>query len=559
LGAVYEIKRDWKAAETAYRKALEVQPEFLRARVALTSLYLAMGNEDRAEDELIVATKAEPENEQLLHILGDFYSRTRRPDDYEKLYRDLLQRKPESIVAKKRIVEILIMKGDLKKANAYIEEILKGHPDDTDGHYFRGRLHLAERNYQKARDELSLVTRKEPKFAPAFYHLALAQIGLNQMRQATSFLLKAAELNPVWLVPRLTLAQTYLTSGDYELAWRESERILRVLPENRPALLIGSAARLRKGDQKKALELLKKAKELNPQDSIPYINIGGIYLFQKMYPLALKEYEQALKLDPDRIEALRSIASILVLQGNRRAAFERTEKHTTKTKNQAEVYQLLGELSLEAQDRAVGMQYLKRAVELNPELFSAYFLIAQAYVGEKKFDEASKEYQKILAKNPNSIPALTILGILNDQNRQHAKANEYYQKALDVDRNFAPAANNLAWNYAEHGGNLDRALALAQKAREISPESPHIADTLGWIYYKKGLFDSAVTLLRESSEKLQNNNPAVLYHLGMVYQRKGQRVLARETLNRALGISKAFPGAEEAEKTLSEIESPKPK
>ena len=45
----------------------------------------------------MLATKADPENEELLHVLGNFYSSTRRYDDLEKLYQDLLKKKPDSV------------------------------------------------------------------------------------------------------------------------------------------------------------------------------------------------------------------------------------------------------------------------------------------------------------------------------------------------------------------------------------------------------------------------------------------------------------------------------
>ena len=43
---------------------------------------------------------------------------------------------------------------------------------------------------------------------------------------------------------------------------------------------------------------------------------------------------------------------------------------------------------------------------------------------------------------------------------------------------FAPAANNLAWVLSEHGGDRDRALALAQTAKELAPEDLNLSDTL---------------------------------------------------------------------------------
>jgi len=553
-GAVQAIKKDLRAAEISYREALEIEPGFLPARVALTRLYVAAGNEAKAEEELTIATSADPENEALLHILGDLYSRTRRYDDYEKLYRELLQKKPSSIVAKKRMIEILIVKGNLQQAKVYTDELLKGHPDDTDGYYFRGRCYLADKSYQKASDDLSVVITKAPTFAPGFYYLSMAQSGLNQTRQARNSLLKATELRPSWPAPRLALAEIYLTSGDHELAWQESERILKLSPENRRALLIGGAAQLRKGEPEKALALFKKTQSLNPKDPVPHIKIGALYVAQKNYPRALKEYEEALKLDADRVDALSSIAGVYVLQGNRQGALDRAKQHLTRTKKQPEIYQLLGQLNLQEREYAKAIEHFEKAVQLNPDLLCAYFLLGNVYAAQQKFDRAIKEYQKIIQKNPLALPSHMLLGILHDLKQQPAKANEYYKTLLDLKKDFVPAANNLAWNYAEHDGNLDTALALAQKARELSPDNPHVADTLGWIYYKKGAYGVAISLLKESAEKLQNKNSTVLYHLGMAQYRGGDKASGRENLKRALTISQAFPGSEEAKRILSEVD-----
>jgi cellulose synthase operon protein C len=48
-------------------------------------------------------------------------------------------------------------------------------------------------------------------------------------------------------------------------------------------------------------------------------------------------------------------------------------------------------------------------------------------------------------------------------------------------------ANQLAYIYLEHGGDVNVALGLAQQAKQKMPDSPNVADTLGWAYYKSGL------------------------------------------------------------------------
>src|SRR5262249_10585793 len=117
------------------------------------------------------------------------------------------------------------------------------------------------------------------------------------------------------------------------------------------------------------------------------------------------------------------------------------------------------------------------------------------------------------------------------------------------------AANNLAWNYAQYGGNLDVALALAQKARQADSENPGIADTLGWIYYKKGAYPTAIDLLNESNEKFGGKNPSVLYHLALAYDKSDERARAKESLTKALAVSQDFPEATEARKTLQALQT----
>lgn len=553
LGNIYLLKKAWDEAEIAYRKVIETNPKLLRAREGLATLYLEKGNEDKAREELIIATKTDPENEYIWHRLGDFYLKTKRLEEYEKVYRELVQKKPKSMFVKKKLVEVLLAKGDVKTAKAYSEEMLKAEPGDSNALFLRGRIHLMEKDFRKAHDDFTKITAANPRSAPGFYFLALAQIGLSDIAQARGSLSKSLELSPTAIEPRLTLAEVYLNSGEAEAARRETEAILKHMPENRIALLINGAAGLPKGDTGKAINQLRKAQSLDPKDARVYTFLGAAFLVQKNYAQAMKEFEESLNLDPDQLEALSSIAFAMVQQGNRKAAMARAEKHLGKTKMQAEVHQLLGQLSLNGQDYDNGIQHLRRAIGIKPELISAYFLVANAFIAQNNVDRAVEEYEKIVERSPSDPGAHTILGILHDQKQLYVKANQHYELALKINPNFAAAANNLAWNYAEHGGNLDLALPLAQKAREMNPDSPQVLDTLGWIYYKRGLFDNAVALLKDSSGKLKNGDSMVLYHLGMAYHRSGRKIDARDTLNKALALNKNFPGADEARKILAEL------
>jgi tetratricopeptide (TPR) repeat protein len=123
---------------------------------------------------------------------------------------------------------------------------------------------------------------------------------------------------------------------------------------------------------------------------------------------------------------------------------------------------------------------------------------------------------------------------------------------LQVEPNYAPAANNLAYGMLEHKENTDVALSLAQIARQKMPDSASAADTLAWIYYQKGIYGIAANLLQEALQK-SPDNATYHYHLGMVYEKQNNPEAARKQLQRALEINPSSPASGEIRKTLSQM------
>ena len=144
------------------------------------------------------------------------------------------------------------------------------------------------------------------------------------------------------------------------------------------------------------------------------------------------------------------------------------------------------------------------------------------------------------------------LGMIYDTQKKYDKAKECYQKALKINPKFSPAANNLAYLYAEKGENIDEALNLAQSAKEQFPDDPHISDTLGWVYYRKNIFTRAITYLKEANEKIPDNS-MMRYHLGMAYYKNGDKEDAKRELRKALELDPKFLGAGEAKDTLAKL------
>jgi Tfp pilus assembly protein PilF len=158
----------------------------------------------------------------------------------------------------------------------------------------------------------------------------------------------------------------------------------------------------------------------------------------------------------------------------------------------------------------------------------------------------------VIAKNPKYLAGYMAVGAIYDQQGDGQKAETYYRKALDIKQNFGPAANNLAWNLAERGGNIDEALTFAQIAKAQLPNSPAVMDTLGYIYYLKGSYLNAVAEFQDSLAR-DPGNPIVNHHMGLAQYKNNDKAKAKEYLEKALELDPNFKWADDARKLLEEI------
>jgi tetratricopeptide (TPR) repeat protein len=128
--------------------------------------------------------------------------------------------------------------------------------------------------------------------------------------------------------------------------------------------------------------------------------------------------------------------------------------------------------------------------------------------------------EKILAVNPNSLPALLLLANSYSEDTKPgsaAKAISYSQKVIEIAKADAPDAD---------------------KSRKISAGVAH--STIGWAYLKQEKTTSAITELRTASVLLKGQDDQqyarALYGLGFAYGKLNKLTEAREVLTEAVKI-----------------------
>jgi len=215
------------------------------------------------------------------------------------------------------------------------------------------------------------------------------------------------------------------------------------------------------------------------------------------------------------------------------------------------LYRELGQVYLWEKKRTAAIPVLQQALNLAPADADTTIILADTYVAEKKPDEAAQLISEAMRQHPKDADLMLRSGMIFEKLQRWDDARGVYERELQFNSDDALAKNNLAWVLAEHGGDIDLALNLAQQAEEKLSGNPQVNDTIGWVYYKKGLYKTDREYLKQCVEKDQKN-AAFQYRLGMAEWKLGDQEGARRNLLNAVTLDPKSPEAALARAALAQ-------
>src|SRR5438045_5526396 len=292
-----------------------------------------------------------------------------------------------------------------------------------------------------------------------------------------------------------------MRTGDVDRAIEDlnSARTERRLPELEANLLLSQAYAI-KGELDRAdqtLSSLMQAKAAQQGRALLLYNLGWIRLQRGRNVEANKLALAALQADPKSEQALYLLGLSYLVQKQQERAIQVVDSYIQKQPNWAAGFDTLGKIALQSGKLEIAEQTFKKALELQPDSFSASMGLAETYAGEKQIDLAITTYEDLEKRAPDTAFIPLRIGLLEESTGNWQKAQEAYKRSISLDSNNPTAKNNLAWLYVQHSGNMHLALRLAQEAKEAAPQDPRIADTLGWIFAKKGAYDMAAANFKQ--------------------------------------------------------------
>lgn len=541
--------------EEALDDWVKVSPNNWVAWIGLAKLAKEQGGDVDAVLQRMLA--AGPEDSQAHRQYAAFLAQNGRRDEAVKHLEEAAARgidPPELLGA---AANFLIAAPDQQpQAEKIVERMEREFSDHPRTALARAQLDLAQGKDREAADALrSLTGRAE---VPAAYHLlATAEYALGDRRAALTALNRAIELDQGG-TSHLTLrmkARIEMELGECEQGIRTLSSLVRLGDQVAASDRLLQARCLYQFGRKQAgRSILKRMIAQDP----PYLPAVVEFAIQEetSEPDEVRStVERALKHSPGNPRLVTILARMDLRDKKPEMALKRIDAAIAHSgKGSPELLLQRARVLAVTGNTAAAQQDALRAFEAQPDLPGAAALVVGLYRAQGNESEVIGSFEQAQKAGALKPPAVYLLARLHLMNGDEKRAAELLEQVVKAAPNMALPKNDLAYQLAKEGRDLDRALELAQGALRALPEQPQVIDTLGVVYLKRGLnepalqqFDHALSVVESKETSSQ-----LYYHRGLALRELGRKDEAAKAFQQALALDS---GMEDAARALEGLKS----
>jgi tetratricopeptide (TPR) repeat protein len=480
LGRLYRLNNDLLKAEGELKIAVKLDPDSEEAITTLSLLYSDEGDTSKAL-QVLSAVPDTGRSAKLYAALGATYEQRKEYKSAIDAYKHAIRLDRDNLDAIRGLAENLLNDGQVDAALDQFKVIADANPEDAQTYLRISEIYRRQGKYDQALDSLKKAEAMVPDSVEIPYNVAVvfeAQARYDEAAKILQDLLKKTEK------PENSYSQ-----GDRNNRAIFIERLGMVYrdQENFPA----------------AVEAFRKMIPLGDDNArTGYQDVIDTYREAKQWPEATAAAKEAVQKLPNDHELRMVLDAQLADTGDPEKPLADVRSLLKGTPDDRDVYLRLSIMYSRLKRWSDAEEALNKAEQLSTKTEDkeyVYFLRGSTYEREKKYDQAEAEFKKILAANPQSAATLNYLGYMN----------------------------------ADRDVRLEESLNYIKTAVSLEPTNGAYLDSLGWAYYKLGKYDLAEETLNKASLRM-GSDPTVQDHLGDLYQKTGRLKLAAAHWERAV-------------------------
>ena len=543
LASVYKISGNVDKTESTLQQAIQNAPNDAEPYLLLSSMYHEQKQNQKAWDELNAILARAPQNISALMFIVSLQDEAKAYAEEAATMQKILTINPKFSPALNNLAYL-----DAEHLNKLDEaydlaqrarEIMRNDPSTADT---LGWVSLLRGSYSSALNLLQESARSLPQEPDVQFHLGMADYMMGDEEAAQTALQRALQLNPSFEHHEDCEQSLNVLAIDPQTADASALALLekRVSSKTDDQIALGKLAVIYQhtGKTEKAISTYEALLQANPQNFNATFNLASLYAgkdFKKAYELARIAYKQF----PDNTDVQQLAGSLAYQNGDYRFAYTLLQQATQaqSLSPQGRFYYAQAAYSMgdvtDAQQVLVSLAPTALLAGQAAEVQRFTNLTSLYYTPARAVDSAA-QISDILNSEPNYVPALMVMGVIDEQKRETSAAVDIYEKVLATFPDFVPAERQLAIIYSHDPTKLDRGNALGSKARAAYPGDPALAKALGMIFYQQGDYSRALSQLRYAAQNAPDAE--TFFYLGAAQFQLKNRTESRANLERALDM-----------------------
>jgi len=266
------------------KRALELDPNLVEARIWLTKVWFETGNQQAAMDEISKVLEQHPADPEALLTQGELYALLGRWSDAENSYQRAIKLRPNFWVNYNQLANVYHMQGKFPEAIRAFRIASAAAPANAMSLTSLGTEYLQTGDLSAAMESFrkSLTLAPNSDIVLRFASLAMRYQGKYQ--EALPYALKATQVNPGSDESWLELGECYSSMRNrqneaknaYLRAAKEAEHRLQTNPADGFVWMSLALYRVKSGRPNDALPLIQKAESLGPVEMDSQLYKGRI-------------------------------------------------------------------------------------------------------------------------------------------------------------------------------------------------------------------------------------------------------------------------------------------
>ncbi len=472
-------KGDIKTGIIELKNALREDPSLGAARHLLGKVYLRVGDGASARKELVRAKALGIDGPELQLDLaeamllqrkyqevvdsmipvpgGDARLRARaatlhgraliglqRPDEARARLNKALAILPNELAPAVNLVRLDILGGRMGAALDRLNNVLADHPNDLESLLLKADLLRQSARLDEAIESYSKAARVHTHDPRTHMGLATSYLAQGKLDIAEQEINKADKIQSGLVMVQYLRGVLEFNRKHFEKARDHLQRVLGVVPDHAPTLLLIGSTSAQLHDYQIAEEYLRRYLSKNPGQPQASWQLAVTRAQLGDYKGVIEVAEPLLEIRTADVQLLALLGSATMEMGDIQRGTGYLEQAVKLSPDAVQIRTQLAKGLLASGETDKAVVQLQSAVDQDHDSIQADVLLVLTHLRNKDYTKAEEAARQFETRKPNDPIAHNLGGLVYLARNDLPKASKKFNEALSLDARFTTAASNLA-------------------------------------------------------------------------------------------------------------------